>query len=118
MRLTHPTIPLRIDGNPTRRELVKVSGWGERLWWWLRLLGGMRKDANGLWMTGCHSLMGVGGALDVVFLRPDGTVLKVVPRLRPWHGTACRSASSVLALRAGLADRLGLRPGVALDLQA
>jgi hypothetical protein len=111
------TIPLRVNGSPTQRRVVKVTGWGERLVWWVRLLGGMRKGANGLWMTHCHSLMGVGGSLDVVFLRPDGTVLKVVPRLQPWHGTVCRNAGSVLALRAGLADRLGVRPGVALDLQ-
>ena len=118
MRRTQHTIPLRIDGYPTARKVVKVSSWTERLLWWLRLsLGGLRKYDCGLWMTPCRSVAGLGDRVDVVFLRSDGTVLKVVPRLEPWRGATCRDAGSVLALKAGQAARLGLRPGVALDLQ-
>lgn len=119
MRHIKHTIPLRVDGLPTRREVVKVSSWRERLVWWLRLLvtGGLRKQDCGLWLTSCHSVIGLSNSLDVVFLRPDGTVLKVVPRLQPWRGATCDRAGSLLALRPGSAAKLGLRPGVALDLQ-
>ena len=111
------TLPLRIDGAPTQREVVKVSSWGQRLLWWLRMLVvGLKKDGSGLWMTPCKSVMALPGEVDLVFLRSDGTVVKVVPHLSAWHSAACRRAGSVLALPAGVAKRLGLRPGIALDL--
>jgi hypothetical protein len=53
--------------------------------------------------------------IDVVFLAADGTVLKVVPALRPWRARACRGAVAVLELPAGAAARVGVRPGERLE---
>ena len=48
-------------------------------------------------------------AIDVVFLDAQGRVMKIVPHLAPWRLSACRGAHSCLELRAGEAERLGLR---------
>lgn len=112
------TLPLRVDGRPTRREVIQVSGWLARLRWRVRLLSaGLKKDGAGLWLTSCKAVMALPGVVDVVFLHPDGTVVKVIPQLKAWRSVACSRASSALALPAGAAQRLGLHPGVALDLQ-
>lgn len=56
--------------------------------------------------------------MDVVFLRADGVVLEVASRVRPWTLLRCRQATSALRLRPGAARRLGLQPGMALDLMS
>ncbi len=48
-------------------------------------------------------------AIDVVFLDAQGRVMKIVPHLAPWRLSGCRGAHSCLELRAGEAERLGLR---------
>ena len=54
--------------------------------------------------------------LDVVFLGADGTVVKIVPRLRPWRAAGCLRAKAVLELAAGTCERRGLRVGHRLEL--
>jgi uncharacterized membrane protein (UPF0127 family) len=55
-------------------------------------------------------------AIDVVFLDADGTVVKVVPGLRPWRLAAARKAKRTLELASGTAARAGLTPGERLLL--
>jgi uncharacterized membrane protein (UPF0127 family) len=56
--------------------------------------------------------------IDVVFLRRDGTVARIVPQLAPWRAASCRQAHATLELRAGLAEHLHLAPGRTVALGA
>jgi uncharacterized membrane protein (UPF0127 family) len=49
--------------------------------------------------------------IDVVFLDPDLTVLKIRTHMRPWRAAARFRARSVLELAAGECDRLRLEVG-------
>ncbi len=74
-------------------------------------------DPCGLWIKPCRSIhtCWMRYSIDVVFIDGDGRVTKIVPELRPWHMAACRRGRSTLELRAGLARRLGLQPGILLQ---
>jgi uncharacterized membrane protein (UPF0127 family) len=50
-------------------------------------------------------------AVDVVFLDADNRIVSVASRLRPWRTAGLRCARSVLELRAGESERLGLAVG-------
>jgi hypothetical protein len=54
--------------------------------------------------------------IDVVFLDDDGTVVKLVPGLRPWRLAAARRAKRTLELASGAAARASLAPGERLLL--
>jgi uncharacterized membrane protein (UPF0127 family) len=54
--------------------------------------------------------------IDAVFLDAELQVLGVRPELRPWRFAGRRGARAVLELRGGEAQRLGLVPGVELEL--
>jgi hypothetical protein len=54
--------------------------------------------------------------IDVVFLDDEGTVVKLVPGLRPWRLAAARRAKRTLELASGAAARVGLAPGERLLL--
>ena len=54
--------------------------------------------------------------IDIVFLNRRGGILKLVEALRPWRITACWRARHTLELASGEARRLGLMPGVQVDL--
>lgn len=109
-------VQLRIDGHPTRRRVRKVSGLARRLLSMRRAASG--DDLCGSWVVPCSRVVGLRRRVDVAFLGEDGTVMEVMVRLRPGEWAVCAGASSALTLRAGLADHLGLRPGMALDLHA
>src|SRR5881227_2523543 len=55
-------------------------------------------------------------AIDVVFLTPDGDVVKVASNVRPWRAVGARGAKAVVELAAGEADRRGIRAGERLGL--
>jgi uncharacterized protein len=55
-------------------------------------------------------------AIDVVFVRRDGEVVKVAPNVRPWRIAAGRGAKIALELPAGEAGRRGIEVGERLDL--
>lgn len=115
-RSRHSLIPLRIDGQPTRREVAHRRGWlGHALAFQGR---DAQPGACGTWLMRCHSVVNLHRSVDIAFLGEDGTVIKVCAKVRPWEVVICRKASSALTLRRGLASRLGLRPGVPLDLHA
>lgn len=114
------TIPLRVDGQPTRYRVRKTPAW------WQVLLPGPRpaltrkEGVCGLWLAPCRlvSTLGMRSAVDVIFLHADGTIAKVVTQLKPWRAVACANARSALKLRAGMALRLGLEPGASLELSS
>jgi uncharacterized membrane protein (UPF0127 family) len=49
--------------------------------------------------------------IDVVFLDQDQTVVEIAANLKPWRTASCRSAREVVELRAGEAERRGLKVG-------
>ena len=92
---------------------------------WRRQAEGLVKPRQlrgscGLWIKSCRAVHTVGmmHAIDVIFLRADGVVAKVVPGLKPWRLASCKEAHTTLELRAGWARKLNLAPGVPLELLA
>ncbi|HJV70300.1 DUF192 domain-containing protein [Ideonella sp.] len=90
--------------------------------WWSRAIGLLATasldDSCGLWITPCASVhtLGMRYPIDVVFLRRDGTVIKMVSNLRPWRAAACAGAAVAVELRAGSIKQFGLRLGMAIAL--
>lgn len=111
-------LTLHIDGLPTSHRIRRADTW------WRRAVGLLTTtalhDPCGLWIAPCGSVhtFGMRYAIDVVFLDRDNRVLKVVPRLRPWRMAGAARAVATLELREGLAEPLGLRPGLQLSLAA
>ncbi|MCX2860951.1 DUF192 domain-containing protein [Paucibacter sp. PLA-PC-4] len=116
VRLSAPNLPLRLNGRLTAYSVRKVRHrWLSSLAPWRdRRLG----DACGLWLAPCNVVhtLGLWHAVDVVFLKADGTIARVAKRVPPWRFLSCSRASSALRLRAGMVTVLRLKPGMALDL--
>jgi len=109
------TIQLRIPGSRKNLRVATAGRWRGAM----GLLGnGDLNDPHAMWVKGCRRVhtFGLARTVDIVFLRADGVVAKVVSRMKPWRSSACREAAAVLELRPGLAERLRIAPGVALDL--
>jgi len=100
--------PLRVRAAPSWRGAIGLPGNPDP------------DGPHGSWLRRCRRIhtIGLARAVDVVFLRADGVVTKVVKELKPWRSSGCPDASTVLQLRAGLAERLRIEPGTALDLLA
>jgi uncharacterized membrane protein (UPF0127 family) len=112
-RLTDLVVP----GAPTHLRVGVADGWFSRA---IGLLATRRlEDPCGLWIKPCNSIhtFWMRYPIDVLFLDKAGTVLRVVPEIRPWRIAGCRRAHTTLELRAGLAAALGLRAGMRLVLQ-
>ena len=77
-------------------------------------------DSEALWIAPCNSIHTVGMryGIDVVFLDRAGRVVAQRKALAPGRWAGCRRAASVLELRAGGADRLGIRDGATLRVEA
>ena len=94
----------------------RAERWSDRL----RGLLGKPQPAAGhaLLITPCASVHTafMRYPIDIVFLNGQGCVVKRVEALRPWRIAACWRARHTLELAAGEARRLGLEPGVAVDL--
>ncbi|MEK8031094.1 DUF192 domain-containing protein [Ideonella sp. DXS29W] len=107
---------LHIDG---RRTALRIR---QAIRWWSRAVGLLATpkldDPCGIWIAPCNSVhtIGMRYPIDVVFVNADGSVAKVVERLRPWRAAGCRGARSTLELRAGLARELKLAAGMAVAL--
>lgn len=71
---------------------------------------------TGLWIEPCRAVhtFGVRGPLDLVFVGGGGAVLRVCENVPPGRMRGVLRARAVLELRAGEADRLGLRSGSCL----
>jgi hypothetical protein len=106
---------------PGLRNRLRVRAAGR---WQSQALGLVKrrelKDPCGLWIKSCRSVHTVGmmHAIDVIFLRADGVIMKIVPGLKPWRLASCKDAHTALELRAGWARKLNLAPGVPLELLA
>ena len=108
--------PLSVNGIITAHVVWRAMTWTARA---RGLLGTRTLDEPcGLWLAPCSSvhMLGMRYSIDVVFMRQDGTVLKVVNALKPWRAALCLRAQAVLELRAGVATALALQPGVRLGL--
>lgn len=109
---------LHIEG---QRSTLRIR---QALRWWSRAIGLLATpaldDPSGLWISPCNSVhtLGMRYPIDVVFLRTDGSIAKIVERLPPWRAAGCTKARVTLELRAGLAGELALRPGMKLSLAA
>ncbi len=60
------------------------------------------------WMHGTHI------ALDIIYVAPDGRVLSIAKRAKPYDETPLPSrgsARAVVEINAGLSDKLGIAPG-------
>ncbi len=77
------------------------------------LFHGPLGPGEALRISPCNAIhtMGMRYAIDVVFVAPDGRVLKVVHALPPWRMVSCRQAAEVIELAAGQAQASGLHAG-------
>lgn len=88
--------------------------------WWARFKGLMLRSplspGQGLFLKSTNSIhmCFMRFAIDAVYFDDSSmTIVKIVRRLHPWVGlSACLRASSVLEMKAGEADRLGLAIGM------
>lgn len=106
-------VDLAVPGTAVRLRVGVADGWLSRA---VGLLATRRLNDTpcGLWIKPCNSVhtFWMGYPIDVLFLDEAGTVLRVVPHLKPWRIAGCRRADTTLELRAGLAATLGLRAGM------
>ena len=112
------TIDLKVPGTRNRVPVRTTGQWRSRF---LGLAGARElKKSCGVWVKRCRSVntFGFDQSIDVVFLSADGVVTKVVAGMKPWRVSSCPEARTVLELRAGLASRLNLAPGVEMGLLA
>lgn len=75
---------------------------------------------EGMWFDRCSAVhtLGMRMAIDVVFLDTGGTVVGVEPWVKPWRpAVSARNASSVLELRAGHCEAVGIVPGLKLEVR-
>lgn len=68
---------------------------------------------EGLMIVPCASvhMFGMRYALDVIYLSPDGIVIRIVSGLRPGRMSMQRGAASVVEMAEGEAERVGMRVG-------
>ena len=86
--------------------------------WWHRLRGLLARpplcEGEGMLLLDCDSVHTVGmrQTIDVAFLDAEGTVVRSLPRLRPWRlGFGGRDAVHALELPAGRINQTGIVPG-------
>lgn len=93
MRGANRGLPIRRAG--TRRERLRGLAWRRR------------PAPYALLIDRCRSVhtFGMTYNLDLVWLGPDGSAVRVDRGVRPFRVKACRSASGVLELPAGPAHR-------------
>lgn len=83
-----------------------------------RLFGLLGRPAPGpaqaLWISPCRAVhtIGLGYAIDVVFVGRDGCIVRIVHRLRPGRLAWCPRGRAVIELAAGGAARLGWEVGM------
>lgn len=107
----------------TGRELLGRLRLAVNPWTRFRGLMGTPKlaDDQGLWLEPCNSvhMIGMTYAIDVVFLDKAGTVVRILPHLRPWHlGPIVWGAHVAIELADGAIKRLDIRLGRHLRYEA
>ncbi|MEO0442414.1 MAG: DUF192 domain-containing protein [Pseudomonadota bacterium] len=68
---------------------------------------------QGMWLSACNSIhtFFMGYDLDIVYLDGDQKICRLVSTIKPWRVDFCLRARSVLEIRSGEIDRLGLALG-------
>ena len=86
---------------------------------WQRFRGLMLRrplpPATALLIAPCNSIhmCFMRFAIDAVYFNDRMEIVKIVKNLHPWLGlSACLKATSVLEMKAGEADRLGMKVGM------
>jgi uncharacterized membrane protein (UPF0127 family) len=77
-------------------------------------------EGSGLVIDPCTSIhmFFMRFAIDALYVAGDGTVLRVVPNLRPWRvGPIILRSRYVVELPAGTAERTGTQPGDLLRVE-
>lgn len=87
------------------RRCRRAASWGARLRGWIG--GWSRWDGCWLERTGAVHTCGLGGAVDLVWLRA-GAIVGLRLGLRPWRAAWWRGAEAVLELPAGGAAGLAV----------
>lgn len=108
------TYELTMNGKPLQERVLQAETFIQRL---LGLMG--KTETYPLHFPRCGSIhtLFMRCAIDVVFLDPNGYVVKVVPGLRPWRTAFSRHAASVLELPAGRISEWTLKVGDRLQLR-
>jgi uncharacterized membrane protein (UPF0127 family) len=113
----------RLIETSTGRELLGRLRLAVNPWTRFRgLLGTPPLAADqGLWLEPCNSvhMLGMRYPIDVVYLDRTGTIVRILPHLRPWHlGPIVFGARSVVELPDGAIKRLDIRLGRQLRYEA
>jgi uncharacterized protein len=111
--------------NQTRQAYLATSlAVADTHWTRLRGLLGLGVDdfrnGYGLWIVPCHGVhtLGMGFAIDVVYLDPEMTVIHVQKELAPWRFAPVRSqAASVLELPCHTAAGTGTVVGDKIEIK-
>ena len=76
-------------------------------------------DGEGMWFPKCRLIhtFGMKFPIDLVYLTKDNEVCKVVEGMRPGRLSACLAADSVIELKSGAANELGLGRGTRLQIR-
>jgi uncharacterized membrane protein (UPF0127 family) len=77
------------------------------------LLGRRLRDGEGLVLRPAFSIHTsfMRYPIDVIFLDQDLKVVEIQSNVKPWRAASCRTAREVVELKAGEAERRGLREG-------
>lgn len=80
------------------------------------LVGRALESSEGLLIAPCSSIhtLGMRYAIDVVFLDRDARVVRICDAVPAGRARFGRGSHAVLELRAGIAGKMGLRPGARL----
>jgi uncharacterized membrane protein (UPF0127 family) len=78
------------------------------------------RHGQALLIDGCNMVhtVGMGYAIDVVFVDRAGVIQRVCPAVAPWRARSCLRARRVIELAAGEATRRGWQRGMRLAFAA
>jgi hypothetical protein len=73
---------------------------------------------EGMWLQDCRVVhtIGMRFPIDLAYVDGAGRIRKLVHGLRPWRVSACLTARSVIELKSGAANSLGLARSTVLRL--
>ncbi|MFT6099109.1 MAG: uncharacterized membrane protein (UPF0127 family) [Arenicella sp.] len=96
-------------------NLVKVEKYFERLKGLITKSSISERDAY--WFNNCSSIhmFGMSFSIDVIFLSKELQVVKLVENLKPWRVALSTKAKSILEVKSGQCEALGLRVGDQLN---
>jgi uncharacterized protein len=77
-------------------------------------------DGEAMWFDACSGIhtLGMRIPIDVVFLDESGTVIHLVPQVRPWRPwIGAHGARTVVELAGGACARIAIETGMRCDVQ-